>query len=390
MIAPTQIRKPENWQDFEKLCKKLWGEIWSCSDTIKRNGRSGQNQCGIDIYGIPKGDTQYSGIQCKGKDDYTKSQLTKAEIDEEIVKAFNFKPSLKRMIFTTTANKDVNIEEYIRIKNTEHLSQNLFEVDLYSWEDIVDLLEERQETYNWYINHYQYKDAPNIEVYIDWGNEYIIRPQYIRTTKVYHKKIEITNPFLELNKSLGTFRIPTLDFSVHDHIMGKQKRKIDYRWCKIPINIRNSGTSVIEDYKLQLLFEPNTIEAVDDRFRYYNPPPILYNHNIVLQENTKREQRREVFESSDYKNVIEFKPKNPILVQKEDKVFQISVKPKDNITSIKVYWSVLARNYSKEGELFLKVEPLFEDIKEYISVETDSEEDIIKKEIIIEPKIIEE
>jgi len=36
MISPTQIRKPENWQDFEKLYKKLWGEIWDCSSLIKQ------------------------------------------------------------------------------------------------------------------------------------------------------------------------------------------------------------------------------------------------------------------------------------------------------------------------------------------------------------------
>jgi len=64
------IRKPENWQDFENLCKKLWGEIWDCAE-IKKNGRSGQNQQGVDVYGIPKFDTEYYGIQCKGKDDYT-------------------------------------------------------------------------------------------------------------------------------------------------------------------------------------------------------------------------------------------------------------------------------------------------------------------------------
>ncbi|MDD3945654.1 MAG: hypothetical protein PHS38_13220, partial [Bacteroidales bacterium] len=84
MIAPTQIRKPENWQDFEKLCKKLWGEIWDCADTIQRNGRSGQNQNGIDVYGLPKNETAYYGIQCKGKDDYTQAKLTEEEINNEI------------------------------------------------------------------------------------------------------------------------------------------------------------------------------------------------------------------------------------------------------------------------------------------------------------------
>jgi hypothetical protein len=81
MIAPTQIRKPENWQDFEKLCKKLWGEIWNCSNSIKRNGRSGQSQCGVDVYGLPINANGYYGIQCKGKDDYSKSKLSEKEID---------------------------------------------------------------------------------------------------------------------------------------------------------------------------------------------------------------------------------------------------------------------------------------------------------------------
>lgn len=28
------------------------GEVWNCAE-IKKNGRTGQNQSGIDIYGIP-------------------------------------------------------------------------------------------------------------------------------------------------------------------------------------------------------------------------------------------------------------------------------------------------------------------------------------------------
>lgn len=44
MEGKLQLRKPENWQDFERLCKALWGEIWECSDTIKRNGRQGKSR----------------------------------------------------------------------------------------------------------------------------------------------------------------------------------------------------------------------------------------------------------------------------------------------------------------------------------------------------------
>ena len=107
------MRKPEHWQDFEDLCKKLWGEIWKCP-SIKKNGRAGQSQHGVDVCGVPKGEIDYCGIQCKGKDDYTNAQLTEDEIDQEIQKALTFKPKLKRFIFATTANKDEKIEAYIR------------------------------------------------------------------------------------------------------------------------------------------------------------------------------------------------------------------------------------------------------------------------------------
>jgi hypothetical protein len=73
------LRKPENWQDFETLCKKLFGEMWGCPNTIKKNGRLGQSQAGVDVYGRPKNEDEYWGVQCKGKDDYiiAKSQLRK-------------------------------------------------------------------------------------------------------------------------------------------------------------------------------------------------------------------------------------------------------------------------------------------------------------------------
>lgn len=87
MIAPTQLKKPSNWQDFEKLCKLLWGEIWTCEDTIKRHGRQGQNQHGVDVFSYVEKYGGYCGIQCKGKDDYTNAQLTEREIDAEIEKA---------------------------------------------------------------------------------------------------------------------------------------------------------------------------------------------------------------------------------------------------------------------------------------------------------------
>lgn len=155
------LRKPENWQDFESLCKKLWGEIWQ-TENIKKNGRLGQLQSGVDVVAFVK--NEYRGIQCKGKDDYTNAKLSENEIDAEISKARSFQPPLRRFIFATTANKDARIEAYIRNANLQSVAQGLFEIELYCWEDIVDLIDENRHTSDWYLNLQKYKESPSISV----------------------------------------------------------------------------------------------------------------------------------------------------------------------------------------------------------------------------------
>jgi len=117
MKAPQTLRRPANWQDFETLCKKLWGEIWKCPE-IQKNGRLGQDQSGVDIFGTPIGENGYYGIQCKGKSEYNDQhpQFTVKEIAKEIKKAKKFTPALKKLYFATTAVNDSKIQAYIRKK----------------------------------------------------------------------------------------------------------------------------------------------------------------------------------------------------------------------------------------------------------------------------------
>jgi len=388
MIAPTYLKKPENWQDFEKLCKKLWGEIWNCSDSIKRNGRNGQNQQGVDIYGKPKGENCYYGIQCKGKDDYTQSKLTLKEIDTEIEKAKSFQPELRKLIFATTANKDTDVEEYIRKRDKQNVNDGSFAIELFCWEDITDLLEERRETYNWYINNCKYKDAFDIEIYFNWKKDIEIKPKYVRTTKHYIKKAPMDlyeNTLQALSKQLNEDYIKLSLASPKMIDPFYRKQRTDYKWCSIPINVKNIGSIVIEDFKLYLIFDGNKIEKLDDMYRSFNSP--LMDQAAVVQENINRQKQREVFESPKFSNVIEFHPLKPVLVQSEHKTFTVSVKPKDGVNTIQVNWHILSRNYEKKGELTIKVIPEFEDKKTTIEVENEC--DLKPDEIIVEPKIIE-
>ena len=378
MIAPTQIKKPSNWQDFELLCKLLWGEIWVCEDSIKRHGRLGQNQYGVDVYANVEKYGGYCGIQCKGKDDYTKAQLTEAEIDAEIEKAKGFEPELKLLVFATTANKDVKIEGYIRKKDVENRNRGLFQVDIASWEDIVDLIVQYRSTYNWYVNNCQFKDATDVSVTFDGAEEITIHPEYIRMT-THYEFFERTPQELDV---LNQLRKMGLSFQSTNSIWHKP-RKIDKRWCNLHIKLANTGSTVIKSPKLIVYFRDEDVERVDDRFYYCNEP--LIDEAAKAQINASKDAQREVFQI--YRNAIEYRTKDPIVVQKDERDFTISIIATDGITELPLFWRFLCENYQKKGTLTIKVEPSIEDIKK--TVEVESIADIKPDEVKVVAKVIE-
>ena len=143
-ISNLQIPPPKYWQEFENLCWDLWRTIWKYPETQK-NGRQGQKQDGVDIYGIYDGENRWAGIQCKGKDTFSKKNITQKELEEEVDKAKNFKPNLSKFIVATTGQRDKKIQELARKITDEHSQKDLFSVHVFFWEDILERLDEYQE-----------------------------------------------------------------------------------------------------------------------------------------------------------------------------------------------------------------------------------------------------
>lgn len=117
---------------FESLCADLWGSIWG--QPALRNGRNGQPQAGVDIYGR-YGD-KWIGVQCKQKDDLLRSKLTSTQLAQEVEAARRFVPPLSRFIIATTGPSDAIIQELARNLTEEHSRQGLFEVEVWSWTEI--------------------------------------------------------------------------------------------------------------------------------------------------------------------------------------------------------------------------------------------------------------
>lgn len=378
MVAQTQLKKPSNWQDFEKLCKLLWGEIWGCEDIIKRHGRQGQNQHGVDVFSYVEKYGGYCGIQCKGKDDYTDAQLTEKEIDAEIRKALDFEPKLRLLVFATTANKDAKTEGYIRSKDVENRENGLFAVDIASWEDIVDQLERYRTTYNWYVNNCQFKDTTDVYVTFDGKEEVTITPEYIKTTKHYEYK-ESTQIEQALQAQLKIIRS-----SSASRILWNRPIPVDKRWCKLNIRIENVGKTVIKTPKLVVSFRAQDIVKIDDDFFYCN----VWGMDEVAkaQINAGKDAKREVFQT--YRNQLEYRPQNSVFVQKDYRNFHISIIPADGVKTLPLIWTFLCEDYQKEGALTINVKPKIEECAKTIEVYDKSE--LKPDEVTIEAKIIDE
>lgn len=363
MIIKKQILKPANWDDFEHLCKRLWGELWNCSDRIKRHGRQGQTQHGVDIYAYCVSDNGYCGIQCKGKDEYTHAQLTKVEIETEIEKAKSFAPPLKRLIFATTANKDATIEEFVREKDIENINQGLFSVELYQWEDIVDLFEIAHLTHKWYINNCQYIQTVDVKLSLEVPNEEeaILHPTFLRKIRRYRYQGANSN---------YTYGFPFFHMDVPKLL----PRVINHALCEVVLFVENVGNTTVEDYKIKIEFDKSEVKKVDN----------LVHFSIMDSENLKqiKMENQTVFEYSNDNQSLICQPKkeDSVLVEKDMNSFRFALEPIPGFDKITLKWTFLSRGYSNEGVVTIPVEASFKDEYEYVNV--DDEESLHSDEII--------
>ncbi|MER8674605.1 tetratricopeptide repeat protein [Mesorhizobium sp. M0037] len=112
LLAATQIPKPADEQAFERASIVLWRGLLG-DPNVQRNGRRGQRQNGVDLFGLRNSDPEHHvGIQCKLKGDG--HSLTEEEVRGEVAKALAFRPRLKEYFVITTAPDDVAMQELAR------------------------------------------------------------------------------------------------------------------------------------------------------------------------------------------------------------------------------------------------------------------------------------
>lgn len=130
-LQSMHLPKPANWQDFETLTRDALGQLWE-SPTLQKNGRGGQAQQGVDIYG-PDYLGRPVGIQCKR---YS-TRLTLDDVKSEIDAANKFKGLLTTLYLATTTDNDSVLQQSIRSLSESRAKKGQFAIGILFWEDIV-------------------------------------------------------------------------------------------------------------------------------------------------------------------------------------------------------------------------------------------------------------
>jgi hypothetical protein len=135
---------PNDPTAFESLCLDLWQDI--LNGAAQKNGRRGQTQDGVDIFGRDLSGA-WLGIQCKQKDQILWSKLTVRAIEEQVLAAKQFRPHLAKFILASTGPRDSKLQQRARVLTEKHKREGLFIVEVWSWDDIWHELYRRKELF---------------------------------------------------------------------------------------------------------------------------------------------------------------------------------------------------------------------------------------------------
>lgn len=142
----VQIPKPKNWEDFEDLCHRLWRSMWGDPNACK-NGRPGQAQHGVDVWGKPYYANKYNAVQCKLKNQSIGNALTIETVREEAGNAEYYaeEHGLGDLVVATTSNADSILQQ--KCRELDQSKSFSFPISIWNWDMIEDELNYRPEVY---------------------------------------------------------------------------------------------------------------------------------------------------------------------------------------------------------------------------------------------------
>src|SRR4051794_25251402 len=123
-VQMMELPIPKSWEEFETIVRDAQAQRWKTT-TLQKNGRRGQKQQGVDVFG-PDEIGRRVGIQCK----CYKGNLTLKIVTDEIANAENFKPQLSALFIATATDHDAKLQEEVRVMSDKRVAAGKFAVAL--------------------------------------------------------------------------------------------------------------------------------------------------------------------------------------------------------------------------------------------------------------------
>lgn len=136
LTTAAAFNRPRDWQAFERLTRDVFARITG-DVHMDLNGRSGQPQSGVDVFGVDQRTRDRIGVQCRGRGDgssWTNSRVSPAELRDEVSKARNFYPKINVFVLLTTGPNDARLKKTAAKLDARHRRSNSFEVQVHGWD----------------------------------------------------------------------------------------------------------------------------------------------------------------------------------------------------------------------------------------------------------------
>lgn len=130
-LATAQYPRPKDADEFEDMVLAA-AKLRFRSSQFERNGRSGQAQDGVDVFGQDQEDRSV-GLQAKN----TTQGVSFGVVTNEVEKAERFTPPLDVLFIATTAPRDQALQKQVRQLSKDRKEADKFGVSLMFWDDIV-------------------------------------------------------------------------------------------------------------------------------------------------------------------------------------------------------------------------------------------------------------
>lgn len=146
----------KNWQDFERLCRKLMSDVYGRNFQLW--GRHGQRQNGVDAY--LNSDGNFIALQCKGRSGGFGKSLSISDVDNALLEIEKFPHIINQLIILTTADDDVAIQNYVEYLNNGNLKKANLKLSVLGWSSITNLIAERPKIQEQFFRHFFYSKFP--------------------------------------------------------------------------------------------------------------------------------------------------------------------------------------------------------------------------------------